>query len=100
MAKTMERLMVSIPTDVKNEIDAVKQKDFYDKPYSELYRYIIRMGLTKMRETAGIEAGKGLQVPCNARQGNPQETKNYVLGVAEGMAIAKEKQQARQFQEA
>ncbi len=46
MAKTMERLMVSIP------IDAVKQQDFYDKPYAELYRHIIRLGLTKMRETA------------------------------------------------
>lgn len=53
MAKKMERLMVSIPVDVKNEIDAVKQRDFYDKPYAELYRHIIRMGLTKMRETAG-----------------------------------------------
>jgi len=53
MAKTMERLMVSIPIDVKSEIDAVKQQDFYDKPYAELYRHIIRMGLTNMRETAG-----------------------------------------------
>ena len=53
MAKTMERLMVSIPIDVKSEIDAVKQQDFYVNPYAELYRHIIRMGLTKMRETAG-----------------------------------------------
>ena len=45
--------MVSIPTDVKSEIDAVKQQDFYDKPYAELYRHIIRLGLTKMRETFG-----------------------------------------------
>ena len=52
MAKTMERLMVSIPTDVKSEIDAMKQQDFYDKSYAELYRHIIRMGLTKMKETA------------------------------------------------
>lgn len=48
----MKRLMVSIPTDVKSEIDAVKQQDFYDKSYAELYRYIIRLGLTKMREMA------------------------------------------------
>ena len=53
MAKTMERLMVSIPTDVKSEIDALKQQDFYDKPYAELYRHIIRMGLVKMKETTG-----------------------------------------------
>ena len=55
MAKTMERLMVSIPEDVKSEIDAVKQQEFYDKPYAELYRHIIRLGLEKMRETAGSE---------------------------------------------
>ncbi|MBD5550448.1 MAG: hypothetical protein HDQ96_04625 [Lachnospiraceae bacterium] len=50
MANTMERLMVSIPAEVKNEIDAVKQREFYDKPYAELYRQIIRLGLDKMRE--------------------------------------------------
>ncbi len=51
MAKGMERLMVSIPAEVKSEIDTVKQREFYDKPYAELYRHIIRLGLTKMRET-------------------------------------------------
>lgn len=43
--------MVSIPAEVKSEIDTVKQREFYDKPYAELYRHIIRLGLTKMRET-------------------------------------------------
>jgi len=47
----MERLMVSIPTDVKSEIDTVKQQKFYNKPYAELYRHIIRLGLAKMKET-------------------------------------------------
>lgn len=53
MAKTMERLMVSIPADVKSEIDAIKQQEFYTKPYAELYRHIIRLGLIKMKETSG-----------------------------------------------
>lgn len=55
MANGMERLMVSIPTEVKSEIDIVKQQEFYDKPYAELYRHIIRLGLTKMRETVKKE---------------------------------------------
>ena len=55
MAGTMERLMVSIPPEVKSEIDAVKQREFYDKSYSELYRQIIRLGLDRMRETATKE---------------------------------------------
>lgn len=55
MANTRERLMVSIPAEVKREIDAVKQREFYDKSYAELYRQIIRLGLDKMRH----EAAKG-----------------------------------------
>ena len=55
MANTMGRLMVSIPIEVKSEIDAIKQREFYDKPYAELYRQIIRLGLDKMREAAGKE---------------------------------------------
>lgn len=55
MNKKMERLMVSIPSDVKSEIEAVKQRKFYDKPYAELYRQIIRLGLDKMHE---IQEGK------------------------------------------
>ena len=55
MANTMGRLMVSIPIEMKSEIDAIKQREFYDKPYAELYRQIIRLGLDKMREAAGKE---------------------------------------------
>lgn len=55
MANTMERLMVSIPAEVKSEVDAVKQREFYDKPYAELYRQIIRLGLDKMKEVAAKE---------------------------------------------
>lgn len=55
MGRAMGRLTVSIPTDVKSEIDAVKQQEFHDKPYAELYRHIIRLGLAKMREKTGNE---------------------------------------------
>lgn len=55
MANVMERLMVSIPPDVKNEIDTVKQREFYDKPYAELYRQIIRLGLDKLHEKSAKE---------------------------------------------
>lgn len=55
MADIMARLMVSIPAEVKKEIDVEKQKEFYDKPYAELYRKIIRLGLDKMREAGASE---------------------------------------------
>lgn len=44
------RLTVSIPQEIKCEIDLAKKNEFYDKPYSELYRQIIRLGLEKMNE--------------------------------------------------
>lgn len=55
MANTMGRLMVSIPAEMKSEIDAIKQREFYDRPYAELYRQIIRLGLDKMRADASKE---------------------------------------------
>lgn len=57
MSKANGRLMVSVPEDVKNEIDILKQKEYYDKPYSELYRKIIRLGLDKMQEGGGQDDG-------------------------------------------
>lgn len=58
----MERLMVSIHAEVKSEIDTVKQREFYDKPYAELYRHIIRLGLTKMRETTDNQRNPTKQI--------------------------------------
>lgn len=43
----MKRLMLTIPEELKQEVDKVKQQEFYDKSYAELYRYIIRLGLDK-----------------------------------------------------
>lgn len=48
MAKTMNQLMVSIPPEMKNEIDAVKQKKFQKKTSAEVCRQLIRLGLDKI----------------------------------------------------
>lgn len=56
MINKMERLMVSIPAEVKNELDTIKRQQFYDKPYAELYRYIIHLGLEKMKETGAAKS--------------------------------------------
>lgn len=50
MANNMTRLMVSIPQEIRNEIDTIKQREYFDKPYAELYRQLIRLGLEKMSE--------------------------------------------------
>ena len=39
-----KRIMITIPPDLAAEIQSLKKK-FYDKPYAEMYRQIIRTGL-------------------------------------------------------
>jgi len=38
-----KRIMITIPPDLEAEIQSLKK--FYDKPYAEMYRQIIRTGL-------------------------------------------------------
>lgn len=71
MVNAAERLMVSIPAEMKSEIDAVKQREFYDQSYVEMYRQIIRLGLDKMREDAAKEhnpSGPGGRHPSFRRK--------------------------------
>lgn len=49
MAVKKRRFMLTVPEDVKADAAAVKQDLFCDKPYSEMYRQLIRMGLDVMK---------------------------------------------------
>ena len=40
-----KRIMITIPPDLEAEIQSLKKEKFYDKPYAEMYRQIIRTGL-------------------------------------------------------
>lgn len=40
-----KRIMITIPPDLEVEIQSLKKEKFYDKPYAEMYRQIIRTGL-------------------------------------------------------
>lgn len=40
----------------KEEKYTVKKKEYYDRPYAELYRQIIRLGLEKMQENQSKNA--------------------------------------------
>lgn len=50
MATDMKRVMVSITPELEEGLDAVKRDQFYNKPYSEVYRYIFSLGLEVARE--------------------------------------------------
>lgn len=45
MATGMKRVMVSITPDLEQGLDAIKREQFYNKPYSEVYRYVFALGL-------------------------------------------------------
>ena len=56
MATNMNRIMISVPTDIEAEIERLKKTTYYDRPYSEIYRDLIRLGKEKMNEeTKGSE---------------------------------------------
>lgn len=45
MASGMKRVIVSISPDLEQGLDTVKRERFYNKTYSEVYRYILALGL-------------------------------------------------------
>lgn len=50
MAASMNRVVISVPEDIEAEVERLKKTMFYDKPYAEVYRQAIRLGLEKMAE--------------------------------------------------
>lgn len=49
MATDMKRVMVSITPEIEQRLDAVKKEKFYNKPYADVYRYILSLGLEEIR---------------------------------------------------
>lgn len=52
MATNMNRIMISVPKDMEEEIRQLKETAYVDRPYSEIYRELIRLGMEKMNEGA------------------------------------------------
>lgn len=50
MPTSMNRIVISVPKDIEREIERLKQSSFYNKPYAEIYRQAIRLGLKRMNE--------------------------------------------------
>ena len=50
MAAKNKRFMLSVPDDIEEEAAKIKRELFYDKPYSEMYRRLIRIGLDALKE--------------------------------------------------
>lgn len=56
MPTNMNRIMISVPNDIEEEIQQLKKTTYFDRPYSDIYRDLIRLGVEKMNEkTKGSE---------------------------------------------
>lgn len=56
MPTNMNRIMISVPKDIEEEIQQLKKTTYFDRPYSDIYRDLIRLGVEKMNEkTKGSE---------------------------------------------
>lgn len=49
MSTKNKRFMLTVPDDIEADAAEVKRSLFYDKPYAEMYRYLIRMGLNSLK---------------------------------------------------
>lgn len=49
-ARKRKLIAIYVDDDDNKDIEHLKQLQFYNKPYSELYRYLIRLGLQKAKE--------------------------------------------------
>lgn len=53
------RLIITVPTDMAQRAEALKREIFYDKPYAEMYRQLIRLGIDKIQESTDKEQRSG-----------------------------------------
>ena len=61
MSTNMNRITVPIPPDIECEIEILKRTQFYDKPYSELYREALRCGLGILKGKQETADGDGVK---------------------------------------
>ena len=52
------RLMLTVSDEIESDAADVKKDLFYDKPYSEMYRHLIRMGLDALKEEKAEKESK------------------------------------------
>lgn len=53
MPTELKRISVTIPTDLEEQLDLLKQEKFYKKSYGEMLRQLIQLGLEKNEELQG-----------------------------------------------
>ena len=52
MANMATRFMLTVPVDMEEKAEALKKNLFYDKPYAEMYRQLIQLGMDEIQKKA------------------------------------------------
>lgn len=61
MAGDTKRLLITVTPEMERNIDELKQKKFYNKSYSEMYRCILNAGMeaVKLENSTNINIERG-----------------------------------------
>lgn len=73
MDKKTVRFMLTVPNDMAKRAEGLKKNVFYDKPYAEMYRQLIQLGMDKLQENKkgyflGLTVGKAEKKEEDNRQ--------------------------------
>jgi replicative DNA helicase len=60
----MGRFMLSVPSEFIKEVDLLKKESFYNKPYSEIYRHLLALGIEEMKRRNGKKITETNEVPA------------------------------------
>ncbi len=71
MATNMNRVVISVPEDIEAEVERLKQTVFYGKPYAEVYRQAIRLGLQQLKAEVSPEKRES-SMDCPAIDAKPR----------------------------
>lgn len=56
MASAAKRFTLTVPVDMAEKAEALKKNLFYDKPYAEMYRQLIQLGMDEIQKKGTKES--------------------------------------------
>ena len=72
MATGMKRFTITVTSETEQCIDELKQQEFYNRPYAELYRCILDAGILAIKNNPKRKkAAKKKPAPTKTAKGKP-----------------------------
>lgn len=58
MENTATRFMLTIPADMAEKAEELKKELFFNKPYAEMYRQLIQIGMEEIQKKLNKQKGR------------------------------------------